>query len=402
VCGRVSLVLTLHRRAHDPVRRGHPWVFREAILRAQGEATTGAAATLVDDTGRTLGYGVYDASSPLAVRVWGPTPVDEALVASRLRAAFDLRRALFRDGRTTAYRLLHGEGDRTPGLVLDRYGEVAVLRTDGDAAAVLADRHAATLRDELLGTGVTTLVSRQSARSRRAEAPRTEVLFGDPPPARVAVTEHGVPFEVDLAEGQKTGAFLDQRENRARVGQLAASLRRRGAPPVRVLNLFSYAGGFSLHAALEGAHTTSVDVAPLAHKTAQASFKAAGVGLSGHAFVAADVYAYLADAKKKGLSWDIVISDPPSFAPSEKAVARALSAYRTLHGAAAAVLRPGGVFCAASCSSHIGLEAFLGTLDDDALGRADLRMVDAFGPPADHPSLPAFPEGRYLKLAVLR
>ncbi len=396
----MSLVLTLHRRAHDPVRRGHPWVFREAILRAKGEAHTGAPATLIDDAGRTLAHGVYDAASPLAVRVWGATPVDGALVASRLRAAFELRRALFRDGRTTAYRLLHGEGDRAPGLVLDRYGDVAVLRTDGEAAAILATRHADALRDELRAEGVNTLVSRQSARARRAAEPRTEVLFGDAPPARIAVTEHGVPFEVDLADGQKTGAFLDQRENRARVGQLAASLRQ--AAPVRVLNLFSYAGGFSLHAALEGAHTTSVDVAPLAHKTAQASFKAAGLALTGHAFVAADVYAFLADAKKKGLSWDIVISDPPSFAPSEKAVGRALSAYRALHGAAAAVLRPGGVLCAASCSSHVGLEAFLGTLDDDALGRADLRVVDTYGPPADHPSLPAFPEGRYLKFVVLR
>lgn len=398
----MSLVLTLHRRAHDPVRRGHPWVFREAILRAKGDASTGAPATLVDDAGRTLAHGVYDAASPLAVRVWGASPVDGALVASRLRAAFALRRALFGDGRTTAYRLLHGEGDRAPGLVIDRYGDVAVLRTDGEAAAVLATRHADALRDELVAAGVTTLVSRQSTRGGRGAAPRAEVVFGEPPPARVAVTEHGVPFEVDLADGQKTGAFLDQRENRARVGQLAASLRRPGAAPVRVLNLFSYAGGFSLHAALEGAQTTSVDVAPLAHKTAQASFKAAGLALAGHAFVAADVYAFLADAKKKGLSWDIVISDPPSFAPSEKTVARALGAYRALHGAAAGVLRPGGVLCAASCSSHVGLEAFLGTLDDGALGRADLRVVDAYGPPADHPSLPAFPEGRYLKLVVLR
>lgn len=398
----MSLVLTLHRRVHDPVRRGHPWVFREAILRTKGDPVTGAPATLVDDTGRTLGHGIYDATSPLAVRVWGASPVDGPLVASRLRAAFDLRRALFRDGRTTAYRLLHGEGDRTPGLVLDRYGDVAVLRTDGDAALALATRHADTLRAELLAVGVTALVSRPSARTRRPAEPRTEVLFGEAPPPRVAVTEHGVPFEVDLADGQKTGAFLDQRENRARVGQLAASLRQPNAPPVRLLNLFSYAGGFSLHAALEGALTTSVDVAPLAHQTAQASFKAAGLALSGHVFVAADVYAFLADARKKGLSWDIVISDPPSFAPSEKAVGRALSAYRSLHGAAAAVLRPGGVLCAASCSSHVGLEAFLGTLDDDAVGRSDLRVVDTYGPPADHPSLAAFPEGRYLKLAVLR
>ncbi len=394
----MSLAVTLHRRAHDPVRRGHPWVFREAILRSRGEAITGAPVELRDEADRVLGYGIFDATSPLAVRVWGDRPVDDALIAERLSAAFALRRELFADGDTTAYRLLHGEGDRAPGLVIDRYGDVAVLRTDGDAARALAQRHLAPLVSALRDAGIATLVSREATKG----GPKiSDVRFGPAPPERITVTEHGVPFEVDLAAGQKTGAFLDQRENRVRVGQLATRLGRSGAK-VRVLNLFSYAGGFSLHAALQGASTTSVDVAPLAHRTAQASFRAAGLALTGHAFVAADVYAFLADAKKKGLTWDVVISDPPSFAPNERSVPRALTAYRTLHGAAASVLRAGGILCAASCSSHVGLEPFLGTLDDSAVGRADLRVVDVFGPPADHPSLPAFPEGRYLKLAVLR
>jgi 23S rRNA (cytosine1962-C5)-methyltransferase len=211
----------------------------------------------------------------------------------------------------------------------------------------------------------------------------------------VTVEEHGLAFVVDLARGQKTGAFLDQRDNRARVRAMASGKR--------VLNLYSYAGGFSLFAAAGGAgHVTSVDVAAAAHATAQASFRASGLDASRHAFVTADVPTFLEAARKRGETWDLVVSDPPSFAPSERAVPRALAAYRGVHRACADVLSPGGILCAASCSSHVDPAAFLSTLDDAALGRDDLRLVELAGAGADHPSLPAFPEGRYLKFAVLR
>jgi 23S rRNA (cytosine1962-C5)-methyltransferase len=168
------------------------------------------------------------------------------------------------------------------------------------------------------------------------------------------------------------------------------------------LNLFSYAGGFSLHAALGGAvHVTSVDIAAAAHGTAQESFRRAGVDPSKHAFVAADAFTFLETARKSGHRWDLVISDPPSFAPNEKSVPRALAAYRNLHRACAAVLAPGGLFCASSCSSHVPAQAFVGTLDDGALARQDLRLLELFGSPADHPSLPCWAEGRYLKFALL-
>lgn len=390
-------VVTVHRRALDPIRRGHPWIFREAIVKVRGAAAAGDTVSLVDESGGPLGFGVYDPTSPLAVRVWGSSPLDEALVLARLDAAFRLRQELFADGTTTAYRLLNGEGDRTPGWVVDRYDNVGVLRTDGEAAAVLATRHLPAIERALRGVGLTTAVLRGAQKGEKRSA---EVLFGPPPPDVIEVREHDVPFAVDLAGGQKTGAFLDQRENRARVGALVRRLVRR-RPQVSVLNLFSYAGGFSLHAALAGAKTTSVDVAPLAHKTAQDSFRAAGLSLSGHAFVTSDVYAFLADAKKKQRTYDVVICDPPSFAPNERSVPRALQAYRTLHAAASAVLADGGTLLAASCSSHVGMEAFLGTLDDAALGRADLRVTEVHGPPADHPSIATFPEGRYLKAVFM-
>jgi 23S rRNA (cytosine1962-C5)-methyltransferase len=208
------------------------------------------------------------------------------------------------------------------------------------------------------------------------------------------VRENGVVMVVDLLRGQKTGAFLDQRDNRRRVRELA-----RGR---RVLNLFSYAGGFSTAAVLGGAtHVTSVDLAQAAHATAQASMRANGIDPSAHAFVTADAFVFLETAHKKGQRWDLVVSDPPSFAPNEKSRPRALTAYRRLHGACAAVLGPRGILCASSCSSHVSAEDFATTLDDAATGRSDLSLVEMHGPPWDHPTLPAWPEGRYLKFAVL-
>lgn len=287
---------------------------------------------------------------------------------------------------------MNGEGDRTPGFVIDRYGDVAVLKIDGDAARALADQLLSEVEQPLRDFGITTLLDRSG---RKGEAVSIHARFGTLR-EKVQVTEHGVPFVVDLAKGQKTGAFLDQRENRRRIGEL---VERRG--PCRLLNLFSYTGGFSLRAALAGAKVTSVDVAMAAHATAQESFRLAGVDPKGHAFVTADCFAFLEAAKQRGETWDVVISDPPSFAPSEKAKQKGLGAYRSLHHACMGVLAPGGTFVAASCSSHVGLEDFAATLDDAALGRSDLRLLELFGPPADHPTLPNFPEGRYLKLAVL-
>jgi 23S rRNA (cytosine1962-C5)-methyltransferase len=147
---------------------------------------------------------------------------------------------------------------------------------------------------------------------------------------------------------------------------------------------------------------TSVDVAAAAHASAQRSFRENGLDPAVHAFVTADAFAFLEGAERRKETFDLVISDPPSFAPNERSKPRALVAYRKLHGALARVLAKGGTICAASCSSHISMEDFLTTLDDAALGRDDLAMIGAFGQPPDHPTLPAWPEGRYLKLVMLR
>ena len=397
--------MVLNRHGVEAVRRGHPWIFRSAVISPiGGEARI---VPLLSEREERLGCGVLDPASPIALRVWGVGPeakLDAAAFTERLERAIALRKELFTGGTTTAYRLLNGEGDRTPGFVIDRYGEVAVLRIDGEAARHVSSLLLRDLESVLRRHGITTLLERSSQRNTERAAGEekqksVEVRFGEAQ-TTLEVREHGVPFVVDVMHGQKTGAFLDQRENRRRIGELVARRKAAGLG-VRVLNLFSYTGGFSQRAALAGGTVTSVDVAMKAHATAQTSFKLAGLDPRGHSFVTADAFAWLGEAKKKGHQWDVVISDPPSFAPNERSKPNAITAYRALHRACAEVLAPGGTFAAASCSSHVSAEDFLGTLDDLALGRSDLRLVELFGPPADHPTLPSFPEGRYLKLALL-
>jgi 23S rRNA (cytosine1962-C5)-methyltransferase len=401
------MALELVRAAALAVRRGHPWVYREGLVpggamsRGAGRGPARSAApppslatgdtVEVAEAGEVLGRGLWDAASPIAVRVFDRRaggPLDAKALAAIVARAIARRDGRF-DADTTALRLCNGEGDRAPGLVVDRYEHVAVLRLDTDAWLPHLEGVVAALAGPLAARGVRTIGVRTSG-----EEKKLRTIEGPEAPDRVVVRERGMAMEVDLRSGQKTGAFLDQRENRALVRALA--------PGRRVLNLFSYAGGFSVAAALGGAtRVTSVDVASAAHATAQRTFRANGVDPSAHGFVSADVFAYLDQARARGERFDLVISDPPSFAPNERVKPRAIAAYRKLHGAAASVLAEGGILCASSCSSHVDAEDFLSTLDDQALGRADLTVRDVRGQPEDHPTLAVWPEGRYLKFVVL-
>ena len=380
----------LSNRAAPSVRRGHPWVYREQLERA--DFSDGDEVELVSE-GEVIGRGLGCEGGPIAVRVWthGESPFGRSLVRKRVERAVDLRTRWFTE-ETDAFRVVHGEGDRMPGLVIDKYGSVAVVTLD-DAGlrARWSEDVLPELPAPLARLGVSTILLKTG---RRGETKEIERVHGEPCEMKRTVHEHGVPFVVDIAHGQKTGAFLDQRENRKLVGDLA-----RGR---RVLNLFSYAGGFSLWAARGGAtHVTSVDVASQAHATAQESFKRAGLSTSAHEFVTQDCFAFLERAASKNQTWDLVISDPPSFAPNAKSVPGAIAAYKKLHAACAKVLGRDAVFCASSCSSHVTSEMFASTLDDTVVSGESLRIVATHGAPCDHPTLPAFPEGRYLKFVVM-
>jgi 23S rRNA (cytosine1962-C5)-methyltransferase len=316
-----------------------------------------------------------------------------AAVDGRIAAALARRLAFIDRAQTDTFRWIHGEADRLPGLHVDLYGPVAVVRADGAGARAFYQDLPARLVAAAAAAGVTVtaVVERGQGEGEGAAA-----ALGPLPAGELEVRENGVRFGVDLARGQKGGLFLDQRDNRALVRTLA--------PGRRVLNLFGYTGGFSLYAALGGAaHTTTVDVAAPAIAAAKRNFERNGLPLDRAHFHAGDAFEFLEAAIARGERWDLLISDPPSFAPSAKALPQALRAYTRLHRLCAAVTAPGGTLCAASCSSHVDGRAFLETVADGvrAAGRTH-TLVELRGAAACHPSLPAFPEGDYLKFAVVR
>ncbi|MGN6104034.1 MAG: class I SAM-dependent rRNA methyltransferase, partial [Kofleriaceae bacterium] len=225
-------------------------------------------------------------------------------------------------------------------------------------------------------------------RGERRDRSTAEAIRGNPP-AEIEIAEDDARFAVDVRAGQKTGFFLDQRDNRRTI--------RRHAAAASVLNVFSYTGGFSLHASLGGAtHVTSVDVAAPAIAGLARNLALTGLAADAHELVASDAFEFFARAQKQRRTWDLVIVDPPSFAPSERARGSALSAYRKLATAALSVVEPGGRFALASCSSHITETDLLDVVASIA-GVPPIRMRLAAGAATDHPVLPAFPEGRYLK-----
>lgn len=379
---------------------GHPWLYADALPAITG-ARTGDFVALETPRRRPLGVALFDGASPIALRVLS-TRGDErpgpALWRRRIAAALELRRLALDLRETDAYRLIHGEGDRLPGVVVDVYAGFLAVKLDTPAWLPHLGDLTRALEEGLQPRGI---YFKGVAGQRRAGAPapgpegQPRLLAGVMPPDPLVIREHGMRLGVSIQSGQKTGLFLDQRENRA--------LIRRYAGGRAVLNLFSYTGGFSLAAALGGATSvTSVDTAAGAIAGARSNFALAELDLGRHDFVVGDAFAFLERCAAEERVFDLVIADPPSFAPRRQAVAKALRAYTRLHAQALARVGPGGLFAAASCSSHITMEAFLGTLREAAAGlRRPLRLLEVRGEPADHPSFLHFPEGRYLKFVLM-
>ena len=374
------VTLALRKDLSRRLRQGHPWVFREALAHRPGIAP-GEIVTVVDKQGRAVVFGFWDAHGPIAVRVLDLVPIEDpaALVRRRLQTALAMRRARLDLSRTNAFRWVHGEADRLPGIHVDVYADVASVRYDGEGSRAFY-------------AGLPDLIA-QSAPDlplRKVIDRETRAQHDD----ELEILEHGVRFIVDVGRGQKGGLFLDQRDNR-----LAVAARAKGKT---VLNLFGYTGGFSIHAACAGAtRTDTVDIARTAMAAARRNFERNGLDLACAGFHTRDTFAFLEKAIEQHETWDIVISDPPSFAPSKNSVAAARRSYLRLHRLAAQVVKPGGLLCAASCSSHVPRDEFL-TLVKTGVHQAGRRFVlEALtGAGLDHPTLPVFPEGDYLKCAL--
>jgi 23S rRNA (cytosine1962-C5)-methyltransferase len=373
-------VVRLRKDLARSIRRGHPWVYRDALARPPLLAD-GALVEVHGKDGRWLGTGFWDRSSAIAVRVLATRRGFEPRTAlrERLGAAARLRLERLDLARTNAFRWVHGEADGLPGVHIDVYGDVATVRFDGAGARAFYGDFAEILRAE-------PALSLRRVVDRERRSGRDEL----------EVRENGLKFTVDLAHGQKGGLFLDQRENRAEVGARARGLR--------VLNLFGYTGGFSLYAAAGGAlRTDTVDLARPAIAAARLNFERNGLSVdpARAGFHAADAFAFLERAKQRGERFDLVISDPPSFAKNRAGLAAALGAYRRLHALAAGVVEPGGLFFAASCSSQVDRKDFLATVEAGTRAAGRRFELEAMrGAGFDHPVIPAFPEGEYLKLAI--
>lgn len=381
-----ELSIRLFKPLERTISAGHPWVFRDALERV--DAPLGTIATVLSRGGVFVARG-YLGEGPIALRVLttADEPVDAAFFARRIQSAMSLRKSMLPSD-TDAYRLLHGEGDRLPGVVCDVYGRHAVIQLDGGGARALAPLVIPTLIDALRTLGVEHVLERQG----RGDEKRVVALLGPLPREPAVVTERGMRLAVNLVTGQKTGMFLDHRESRARVRELS-----RGK---RVLNLYSYTGGFSVAAALGGARSvTSVDVAPAAIELARENFTHNQLTVP-HVAVCSDVMEFLASDTNE---YDVVVADPPSFAPNEASVARAEQSYAALHRASLARVADGGLYVAASCSSHISREMFEQTLMQAARESGHVvQVLERSGAPFDHPRLLAFPEGDYLKVLLTR
>ncbi len=396
---KVEAELNLQKDLARHLRAGHPWVFRKAIERAPKDLAAGAIVDVTDE-GRFVARGYFDPRSAITVRILTREPaeqVDAAFWRRRIARAVALRRELVHD--TTGLRLVHGEADGLPGVVVDRYDRFVVLKLYSAGLTPHRPVILEALRAEV--EGLAGVYGRDEIPRDDDEdeggAPAGRVLWGAEPPEHIETCEHGMKVLVDVRRGQKTGHFLDQRENRRMVRDLA-----RGRP--EVLNLFSYTGGFSVAAALGGAkHVVSVDVDADAIALARENFRVNGLDMADHAFATDDCFDLLARYKREGRRFDLVVCDPPAFAKSQRAVDAAIAGYASLNRAALAVLAPGGLLVTASCSARVSAEAFTDAVKESAFkARVDLQLVQETRQPADHPVSLQFREGRYLKCLVLR
>ncbi|MCC6231800.1 MAG: class I SAM-dependent methyltransferase [Verrucomicrobiales bacterium] len=385
--------------AERAVRRGHPWVYADRIASQNRPGTVEDLAVLYDGEDRFLALGLFDPFSPIRVRVLhagSPVKVDAAWWRDRLDAALQRRRgAGVFDDRTTGHRWIHGESDGWPGLVLDRYGDVLVLKLYSVAWVSRLPELVPLLVELLQPRSLVLRLSRNVAAA-VTSVRDGQLLAGEPVNGVVVFLENGIRFEADVVRGQKTGFFLDQRENRARIGALAAG--------AEVLNAFSFSGGFSLYAARGGARSVlDLDISPHALASAKRNFALnmddAAVAAARHEVVQADTFEWLAE--RGGRTFDLIVLDPPSLAKRETEREGALAAYERLAFLGAQRLRPGGRLLAASCSAHVTVDEFFAAVQE-GVRRSGRRAVveQTTRHPVDHPA--TFAEAWYLKGAYLR
>ncbi len=392
---------SLHLKAgrDKSLKRRHPWIFSGALERVDGEPAAGETVLVKSAAGQPVAVAAYSPSSQIRARVWSfdsSDVVDEQFFSAKIRQAVALRAALPAFHHTNALRLVHGESDSLPGVVVDRYADVLVAQF----LSAGAEQWREVILDALASeTGCEAIYERSDAEVRTLEglAPRAGFARGNREAKRCPIVEHGLHFRVDVEAGQKTGFFLDQRENRRRVRLLSAGRE--------VLDAFCYTGGFAV-AALAGdaKRVTAVESSAAALEVAKENLAANTLDASRVAFEQADVFAYQRLLRDRGQSFDLVILDPPKFAPTAAQVKNAARAYKDINLMALKLLKPGGLLATFSCSGGVSAELFQSIVAGAAADAgADAKIIERFGAAADHPVALSFPEGDYLKgLLVLK
>jgi len=382
--------LTLKRNEEHRIAGGHLWVFSNEIQSIDGQPQSGDVVRILDSRGKDLGIAFYNPHSLIAARLLATSEeeIGTGFFSTRIASALALRRTLFPGSET--FRLVHGESDFLPGLVIDKYEDACVLQTFSAGMERRLPEICDALSSLLHPRGI---VERNESPLRSLEGLelRKGILRGSV--ETVSFIEEGIKYAVDLLEGQKTGFFLDQRENRRAI--------RRYARGSAVLDCFSNDGGFSLNSAAGGAVSVlGVDASESA--VMRASANAATNGLDAE-FVCRDAFEFLRHLTAGEQRFGLIILDPPSFAKSKKSLAKAKRGYKELHTLALKLLSPGGILATASCSHHIFEETFLEIVQSSAQSaHRQVKLLEWRGAAPDHPVLPGMPETRYLKMGIFQ
>ena len=390
--------VVLKRKRTRPVLQRHPWIFSGAIERIEGEVADGDVVEVRDAGGNWLARGTLNRRSQIVVRLltWQQDePVDSAFWHQRLERAISARQPLASDPDTTSYRLVHAESDYLPGLVVDRYGEWLIVQF----LTLGVERH----RDEIVAALVDLLAPRGiyersdvDVRAKEGLPERAGPLWGEEPPELVEMLENGHRFLVDVRQGHKTGFYLDQRENRARLPAYC-----NGSD---VLDVFAYTGGFAVYAA--GARASSVTLVESSAPALELARRnlALNDGSSGSVeCVEGDVFSVLRGYRAQDRRFDVVVVDPPKFAHSEREVKRAARAYKDVNLLAFRLLRPGGTLFTFSCSGSVSADLFQKIVFGAAVdAEREAQIVGYLAQGADHPVALTFPQGAYLKGLICR
>lgn len=393
------VTVQLHPGKDKPVRQHHPWIFSGAVAHVSGDLAPGALVDVTDTRGEWLARGYCNPKSQILVRLltWNQhTEIGRDFWRQRLIAAGVARAAFAADPQTDAYRLVYAESDGLPGLIVDRYGDWLVVQfltagVEAQRALLLS------LLAELFSP--IGIVDRSDAAVRRQEGLplRSELAWGKPPPPDLEIHEHGYRFPADLLGGQKTGFYLDQRENRRIVGAYASGRR--------VLNAFSFTGAFGIYALAAGAqHVTQVDSSYEALVGAEKTLRMNGFDPDTQAeAVVGDVFQVLRSFRDAGRQFDLVILDPPKFAKSKAELDGATRGYKDINLLGLKLLAPGGLLATFSCSGLVSADLFQKIVFGASVdaGR-DAQIIAQLGQGADHPILLSFPEGEYLKGLLCR